>query len=515
MLGVGHSSSTNNSSSTVDRTAYRQSWSSDEPTSSNASVSSRESKGLWSKLRKQASRLHVSHSMQPDYVPPMPTRAPRGSVSSTASSAISTMSTATGVHIRPHTMSTESRPQTADPRRTSTVGPAAATTQLTTADAREQLLKGVEGWERLKMIAAMDSETSLNRGDSGVARTNSMVMQPRRPAPPPPTMAASMSENNVRGSADLYRRPGLGSKMGASYSMDIPRTPNHNNPEEISAESIRLTLGAYTGKSEAKGRPRLRRLMMLPTNSSRRPQSRDHSQNLAALGLECIAEDDEQPVHVHSQPSHDGANTPLQRTRDVRSNGTAAHRNDAKRFSENSGSTVSSSDTLDTEMSRTGSFRGPRQRMSLGVQPRPKAVFYENGIVGIPQADDMAMRKSSLGMRPASAQIRVDSMLSRQSTLRSARQQHGQSQQRLSKCASDDTINVTAGKARETDNAAEVERLRQTVRLLESRNEMLTELVGQDQAIPEGVRLHMRTIELENIWLRRELARFVSPSSQR
>ncbi|KAI9468554.1 hypothetical protein LPJ55_004974 [Coemansia sp. RSA 990] len=512
MLGVGHSSSTNNSSPAVDRTAYRQSWSSDEPTSSNASVSSRESKGLWSKLRKQASRLHVSHSMQPDYVPPMPTRAPRGSVSSTASSAISTMSTATGVHIRPHTMSAESRPQTADPRRTSTVGPVAATTQLTTADAREQLLKGVEGWERLKMIAAMDSEASAGRGDSGVARTNSMVMQPRRPAPPPPTMAASMSENNVRGSADLYRRPGLGSKMGASYSMDIPRTPNHSNPDEISAESIRLTLGAYTGKSETKGRPRLRRLMMLPTGS-RRPQSRDHSQNLAALGLECIAEDEEQPVHVHGQPSSDGANLPLQRTRDVRGHMAATHRNDAKRFSENSGSTVSSSsDTLDAEMTRTGSFRGPRQRMSLGVQPRPKAVFYENGIVGIPQADDMAIRKSSLGMRPASAQIRSDSMLSRQSTLRSARQQFGQSQQRLSKCASDDTINVTAGKAREMDN--EVEKLRQTVRLLESRNEMLTELVGQDPAIPEDVRLHMRTIELENAWLRRELARFLSPPSQ-
>ncbi|KAJ1814355.1 hypothetical protein LPJ75_002806, partial [Coemansia sp. RSA 2598] len=47
-----------------DRSIYRHSWSSDEPSSSsNSVISGKEPKvSLWSKLRKQASRIHSSPS---------------------------------------------------------------------------------------------------------------------------------------------------------------------------------------------------------------------------------------------------------------------------------------------------------------------------------------------------------------------------------------------------------------------------------------------------------------------
>ncbi|KAJ2761247.1 hypothetical protein IWQ57_006101, partial [Coemansia nantahalensis] len=59
----------------------------------------------------------------------------------------------------------------------------------------------------------------------------------------------------------------------------------------------------------------------------------------------------------------------------------------------------------------------------------------------------------------------------------------------------------------------EIDRLRQMVRTLQLRNDMLSELVARDpmEAVPEEVRLHIRTIELENAWLRRELAKRPKP----
>ncbi|KAJ2735436.1 hypothetical protein H4R23_002198 [Coemansia sp. Cherry 401B] len=419
MLGVGQTGSAK------DRSVYRQSWSSDEPTSSNASISSRERKGLWGKLRKQASRMHVSHAGQPDAVPQMPHR---GSVSSAASAPLAQ---------RPVTV--------ADVRRTSAV----VAPSVVTAGAHESL-HGEAGLERLKMIAAMGS-------DAPVSRAASLAMQPRRAAPPPPSrpsqqaamrgsvdMRGSVNMRgsfDTRGSVDMFRRG-----AAHSYSMDVAR-PDHRNPADISAESIRRTLGAYTGKSDS-AKPRLRRL--LPT---RRPPSRD-------LSLECIAEDDE--VHVHEphvrEPAHD-----------------------VKRFSENSGSTACSSDTLDERPARG------RQRMS--VQARPKAVFYEDG-VGL---------DAQRGLRPASAQLRT-SALSRQSSTAT--------RARLSKCASDETLDVKARLA-EPPRADEAEQLRRAVRRLEARNELLAELLAADapNAAPESLRLRLRTVELENTWLRGELAR--------
>ncbi|KAJ2504893.1 hypothetical protein GGI11_007193, partial [Coemansia sp. RSA 2049] len=55
----------------------------------------------------------------------------------------------------------------------------------------------------------------------------------------------------------------------------------------------------------------------------------------------------------------------------------------------------------------------------------------------------------------------------------------------------------------------EVEVLRRTIRILQSRNDMLSELVALNplDAVPDHVKTHIRTIELENVWLHRELGR--------
>ncbi|KAJ2413871.1 hypothetical protein GGI10_002765, partial [Coemansia sp. RSA 2530] len=58
MLGIDHTTTT--TATKEPKAGYRQSWSSDEPISSSTSASSKESKSLWSKLRKQASRLNSS-----------------------------------------------------------------------------------------------------------------------------------------------------------------------------------------------------------------------------------------------------------------------------------------------------------------------------------------------------------------------------------------------------------------------------------------------------------------------
>ncbi|KAJ2194950.1 hypothetical protein IW144_003703, partial [Coemansia sp. RSA 522] len=133
MLGVGHTTNT------PDRSVFRQSWSSDEPTSSNASVSSKEHKGLWNKLRKQASRMHASQVTQTD----MTQR-----VSSAASAPNSP-----GVFMRSHTMSADAR------RASACVGPAAASAAAT----YEQVQQA--GIERLKLIAANGTDDAMARAN--------------------------------------------------------------------------------------------------------------------------------------------------------------------------------------------------------------------------------------------------------------------------------------------------------------------------------------------------------------
>ncbi|KAJ2254005.1 hypothetical protein GGH98_002469, partial [Coemansia sp. RSA 454] len=219
--------------------------------------------------------------------------------------------------------------------------------------------------------------------------------------------------------------------------------------------------------TETKGKPRLRRLMQRPT-TAREPTD---------AGLACIAEDDEPPtpmyVHgvdnVHSVDMH---NMHSMRVHNMNSVDVA------KRFSENSGSTACS-DTQESEAVRAGMRR---QRLSaFGAQARPKAVFYEDGVVGIPD---------SRSARPPSSVHRTGSLLSRQGSV--------SAHHRLSRCASDETLDATA----------DVERLRRSVRLLEARNDMLSELLARDpmDGVPEGVRMHVRTLELENAWMRQQLA---------
>ncbi|KAJ2447733.1 hypothetical protein GGF42_005367, partial [Coemansia sp. RSA 2424] len=55
----------------------------------------------------------------------------------------------------------------------------------------------------------------------------------------------------------------------------------------------------------------------------------------------------------------------------------------------------------------------------------------------------------------------------------------------------------------------EIDVLRRTIRSLQARNDLLSEIVELDptNAIPEATKLHIRTLELENIWLRKELQR--------
>ncbi|KAJ2742093.1 hypothetical protein H4S06_005778, partial [Coemansia sp. BCRC 34490] len=178
---------------------------------------------------------------------------------------------------------------------------------------------------------------------------------------------------------------------------------DHRNAENITAESIRQTLGEYTGKTpDVKGKPRLRRLMMFPGGSSKQQTSaRNHiiELSLGGAGLERIAEDEEQlqlqkrtstaNAPVVAAPRFDepesvlppadraiiSSSTQALQTRRVANIGQsysqllAAHhphgaadssnsgsvggaalggyRSDAKRFSENSGSTVSSGETLE------------------------------------------------------------------------------------------------------------------------------------------------------------------------
>ncbi|KAJ2801943.1 hypothetical protein H4R20_003469 [Coemansia guatemalensis] len=338
-------------------------------------------------------------------------------------------------------------------------------------------------------------------------------------------------------------RPSMATARGSvdtTHSMTTPRLSvdtAHNNPDDISAESIRRTLGAYTGKTEERSTPRLRRL--LPT--ARRPQSR-------GAGLACIVEDDEQAA------------------------------DEAKRFSENSGTTVSSGDTL----------YGDDGRVSVRAA-RPRAI-YEDGVNRVPSPtrdhpptlagvghggalplDPAVYRNTFFNARPAADRQRIETLLLRRSTasddtlpLSSSRVRFAEAPQPiLEDPAAEQTEPMKPAQPVESHAAEPLEspvhpnsappphnphstppsrhlsaslpslhaphparlrrpsepieapdeltRLRRAVGLLQSRNAMLSELVVRDplEAVPEGVRIHIRTLELENAWLRKTLARLV------
>ncbi|KAJ2653697.1 hypothetical protein GGH99_007509, partial [Coemansia sp. RSA 1285] len=488
MLGIGRTESNERkvllgrtgSTSMVDRSAYRQSWSSDAPSSSSNSMgSTKESMSLWSKLRRQASRVHVSQASQPSgssgnrssigayqqgsfpYIDKKrASSSPHAAKPVVAGSMVSVQ--------RPVTSQSARQPQQQQQSRIEGAGGAMVSWAADADDtgANNPPLSGgvsstrhqslVPNLERLKTLTALGSDTNVSiikraERQQQQIRRDPAGLAPSSSALPPATKSRSNSylgPSNApsssripamaRVSTDVYRFSGTGPSGGKktglpahSYSMDIPRTnaqrqqpqnqqqnqPNqprqqrqqhqrhqsfdHRNAENITAESIRQTLGEYTGKtSDVKGKPRLRRLMMFPGGSSKQQTSaRNHiiELSLGGAGLERIAEDEEQlqlqkrtstaNAPVAAAPRFDepesvlppadravaGNSTQALQTRRVANIGQsysqllAAHhshgatdsgssvggtalggyRSDAKRFSENSGSTVSSGETLE------------------------------------------------------------------------------------------------------------------------------------------------------------------------
>ncbi|KAJ2716237.1 hypothetical protein H4R19_000764 [Coemansia spiralis] len=526
MASVGFSgagSRDNSRTPSIDRSARRPSWSSDDPASSSTSIASSQGRSsLWGKLRKQAGRVHTSRSAQLDHFPAPSPRArnphsvsvcyapSRTSLSSqTSATAPSRPSLALPMGGSAHTLSrantspyradptfAQSRPSSASTTasgvsgvlptattqpnawRSSTAAPTAmsAASLTTTAAAasgqfvstqpaappgsREQMIQSATGLERLKLIASL--------GDSHQEDT-APVRAPREAGQLPLQPA-------MRGSVDVVRRG------AASQSMDlVRRAPNHTNPDDISAESIRQMLCAYTGKTEvAKSKPRLRRLL---PHSPRRDQPAD------ALGLARIAEDDEQPTLVpDTRQSLERRGPAMGASRQVDA---------SKRLSNNSGSTASSCDTLWADAdARTPR---PRPRVAADGTQLPAPAREQAVPVAHRQAADWGLkldpivyRNTFINARPASDQ-HPPPVLAQCVPPRRLRR------------PSEPSPRSPAGDA----DGQEIDQLRWAVRILQSRNEMLSELVTRDpmEAVPEGVRLHIRTIELENAWLRRELAK--------
>ncbi|KAJ2909504.1 hypothetical protein GGI21_001814, partial [Coemansia aciculifera] len=235
MLGIDHTKDA--------KTTFRQSWSSDEPASSSTSASSnnnKESKSLWSKLRKQASRLHVNNS-SPGATPPLPSVAG---------------------------FSLASRPRTA---------PSASNSPTIVPSAASPLRSAPN---------IVDANNAAGRTWSGIPSPRALVAASGSRRSP---VRGAFDGSSSRGSADIYRAAPSQLKPLPppvhSYSMDLPRNTTTGYPLLPPSSQNQQALGPDTA---ARGMPRLRRLMLLP--------SRDHSvdqQPASSPGLERIVEDDE------------------------------------------------------------------------------------------------------------------------------------------------------------------------------------------------------------------------------
>ncbi|KAJ2785273.1 hypothetical protein H4R18_000597 [Coemansia javaensis] len=541
MIGLSHSSAIGGGGrrapTSADHSPHRQSWSSDDPASSNSSIhnsfvsassvhnsvhnsvasaaSSGERRSLWRKLRKQTGRMQTVHSTQSDHHLSMSPRvgasqsaggyytSPRHSMSQRSQSA-------TYAQSRPSTASTTasggavpSRPTTAATAppgawRSSAhalpiVGvtappPAAAAAAAAPLSPREQLIQSVTGLERLKLIASLGDEKKPQRPAS---------MQPQRRQPPQPAVPRGSVDvaygraDAARGSLDVRRA------AAASQSMDLarPAVVDHSNPDDISAESIRQVLGAYAGKTEdAKSMPRLRRLMMLPHNARR-----EQHQLPDMLALSRISEDDEQP------PTATSDRASLELCRSAMQTPRAADA--SKRLSENSGSTLCSGDAdadgSDHRARPRTVAEGPKagsptpKRQSLAPSAHRKAADWGMKL------DPIVYRNTFARARLASEQHQHQHQPSVDALSASAPSLPCDSPPRRLRRPSESGGHAPA------DHSSEVERLRAALRVLQSRNEILSELVVRDplEAVPESVRIHIRTIELENAWLRKELAK--------
>ncbi|KAJ2230128.1 hypothetical protein GGF40_001337 [Coemansia sp. RSA 1286] len=527
-----------------DRSIYRHSWSSDEPSSSsNSVISGKESKSsLWSKLRKQASRIHNSSSSQQ----------PSTLIGAGVFSSQSTISRGAGASY--------------------------------SMDQPRTLISG----HNVDPASNVSSRTLLSH---------------------PPVVNKALSGSHLHGGAARPSTP----HQRQPHSMDIPRstfrmsvdTADHRDPRDISVESIRRTLGAYTGKSESKAMPRLRRLM---TPSDRRSNTVGFvGDGHPAAGLARIAEDDEQPGTAGSMQV-----SPISGSRVA-----PAFRVDAKRFSENSGSTVSSSDTVG-EPNEQLRLRPRSPRLSIGSIGRPMAMYEDiNGQPPSPTRehppkllpmvhgqvapakelalDPVVYRNTFFNARPLNDQQQIESAIKKHGVYRP-----------LTKSASDETLNTHRLSTAEStpprprtslrDSSIEVSfsvrfcdtpqtiptpdmvdesqrklstsmpalsaakpaasrrlrrpsepvrpswwspmspqsspaaadaeysrrlqlelaALKRSVRSLQLQNDVLSELASVDPVdnVPDAVRTRMRTLELENLWLKNELRRMHADRSK-
>ncbi|KAJ1722896.1 hypothetical protein LPJ53_002726 [Coemansia erecta] len=365
-----------NTTKPVDRSINRHSWSSDSPSSSSNSVRSGKdtnnngaSKGsLWSKLRKQASRMHSSASHQ-------------GSAFSTAQHSRSSVSV--------------------EPRNT---------------------------W-----ALSMDQPRPMTAsgGRPGGANRAASHLFPR-------------NEQLKTGDAPLQRPT-------TAHSMDIPR---HH---ALLRASTDMQPGMYAqegARAAGAGRPRFRRLLLgSAADQGSKPLvapmnfiEAHPAAGLAAAGLARIAEDDEHPGT--SLALFAGAAQPS-----TRYGGHAGLRTDKKRFSENSGSTVSSSDTT------VGDGSEPPLRLRLSIGPAssmatamaedekfvpsptrehpPELLPLVHGQAGknVP-LDPLVYRNTFFNARPAVDQQNLELAIRKNSAYRP-----------LSKRASDDTLDTAAARS--------------------------------------------------------------------
>ncbi|KAI8321756.1 hypothetical protein GQ54DRAFT_311477 [Martensiomyces pterosporus] len=379
---------------------------------------------------------------------------------------------------------------------------------------------------------------------------SSALFSHSRTFPTRPPLADTKTQASVtRTSVDVYRTSAGGyihNKQHAtpSYSMDIPRSRASADAMEsdyVSAESIKRSLSGYTGNMDVKGKPRLRRLMTMP-RIHKHPNPKDMMGMVTeppGMGLECIAEDESEEFQADS--AHNGQKSPVfagnlgppeeavecnpprtslsMRNRPATSSmatrasplpGQTADATtgnipgswwvSSKRFSENSGTTVSSGDTLDASnehdgkgiekrpSTRPSTNHGPNviyhttqyptkppttrpPRLSFSNVPRPGAMYEEyTNIIPSPTKEnppklapmvhgqaaaadkDLAMdpavyRNTFFNARPANEQTKIKEQI-----LSSAKG-NGSGSKALYRAASDDTLNGSSNKPE--DNVAE------------------------------------------------------------
>lgn len=399
-------------------------------------------------------------------------------------------------------------------------------------------------WGKLrKQASRIHSNLANNEKDAvSAGRHQSMIPPSGRTSVSSPFFGSSKSRSSAEVTAYVAQH----------RSMDIPRATT-----EITAENIRRTLGGYTGKSEEPSRrfrkqpPQQQQQQQQPVH--RAPTSSKHhtydfgpiNESKPSQGLECIAEDDE-PEIPDMTPNRPAPPPPPSRSQSY------------KRFSENSESTTSSGETAVPSDELGGSFkplpntkiRSPLPRASLPSHssPRPRAIYDTGQMTGVftpsptkehpphlvapltngdtMQLDPDVYRNTFFNARPVTAQQHIE--------------EHLLSNKQVRKSASEDTLKsstptrirfseplvevippadkrlntsmpilTSLGSRRRKPSESTVDLLRCTVKSLQVRNDLLTELVKKDKEldVSESVGLRLRSLELENKWMRKELAK--------